>query len=400
MNNREIELCETFNSFQGEYPDIGGIYTFVRFSNCNFRCPWCHYEDGTSAYHDNIKSIHNMLVDNLYLRTFEPATAIDSRSYQDTFEPADVPYVLYQSTKVLYKSYIEFDAYIEFTIEGNITLKVSHDHMMYVRTDQYGNGTWKHAVDIQVGDRVLNSTNAWSKVVSKQVKAEDITLTSIKTSSGTYIYNNILHHNCDTDLSMKTKKVITNLSNIAENVFNTRGLLFTGGEPSLYEEETKLILEHISEIIANDESKSISRISVESNGTRINKYYSLVKSYVDTISAVQSRQVLFYYAWSPKMFDDEHLRRSIRTLEDYFDVDVMKDVYIKIVHTEEDESRIRNFLDTLVKKCDIDILNRTSLMPEGTDHKSILNNINKTYNLALKYGINISPRVHILSNFP
>jgi organic radical activating enzyme len=385
MNNREIELCETFNSFQGEYPDIGGIYTFVRFSNCNLRCPWCHYEDGTSTYYGNIKSLRNMLVDNLYLRTLDPTNA---------------PHVLYQNAKVLYKSYIEFDTYIEFIIEGNITLKVSYDHMLYVKTDEYSNGTWKHAVDIQLGDRVLNSTSGWSRVINKQIKAENITLTSIKTSTGTYIYNNILHHNCDTELSMRTKKIITNLSNIAENVFNTRGLLFTGGEPSLYEEETKLILEYISEIIAKDESKSISRISVESNGTRINKYYSLVKSYVDVISAVQSRQVLFYYTWSPKLFDDEHLRRSLRTLEDYFDVDVLKDVYIKIVHTEQDEGRIRNFLDTLVKKCDIDILNRTSLMPEGTDHKTILNNIAKTYNLALKYGINISPRVHILSNFP
>jgi organic radical activating enzyme len=384
MNNREIELCETFNSFQGEYPDIGGIYTFVRFSNCNLRCPWCHYEDGTSTYYGNIKSLRNMSVDNLYLKTLDRTNTS----------------VLYQNAKVLYKSYIEFDAYIEFIIEGNITLKVSYDHMLYVKTDKYGNGTWKHAVDIRTGDEVLNSINGWSRVINKQTKAEKITLTSIKTSTGTYIYNNILHHNCDTELSMKTKKIITNLSNIAENVFTTRGILFTGGEPSLYEEETKLILEYISEIIAKDESKSISRISVESNGTRINKYYSLVKSYVDIVSAIQSRQVLFYYTWSPKLFDDEHLRRSLRTLEDYFDVDVMKDVYIKIVHTEQDEGRIRNFLDTLVKKCDIDILNRTSLMPEGTDHKTILNNITKTYNLALKYGINISPRVHILSNFP
>jgi len=34
-------VCEMFRSIQGEGPNMGKPCTFIRFSGCNLRCPWC-----------------------------------------------------------------------------------------------------------------------------------------------------------------------------------------------------------------------------------------------------------------------------------------------------------------------------------------------------------------------
>ncbi len=41
MSTTEAQICEVFNSFQGEGPYIGERQTFIRFAGCNLTCQYC-----------------------------------------------------------------------------------------------------------------------------------------------------------------------------------------------------------------------------------------------------------------------------------------------------------------------------------------------------------------------
>lgn len=380
-----IELCQFFNSFQGEYPDIGGIYTFVRFIDCNLRCPWCHAENEAYDYVLNdeikVKSLVQINTNNSFIYSFDPVT--NSPTY----------------SKILSKAVVEFDSYVRLSFESGVILDVTYDHMLYVKNSALSQPDWVSSIEINTGDYVMSSSGSWIKVISKEVISNKKKFICIKTSTKTYTYAGILHHNCDTDVVMKTNKVYIKLDEILSNVMKTRGILFTGGEPALYYNEINTILLYLLQQI-NEDKLFLTRIGIETNGTRLIKLYNLLLSYVESISKVQVLKPLLFYVWSPKFYNDESTAFSFKILNEYFDHDTMKDLYIKIVYSKDTESTIKKFLDTLVNKCDSNIITRVSLMPQGITAEEILSNIKQTMEVCSSFGINISPRVHLLTNFP
>ncbi len=377
--NSEIKLCEYFESFQGEYPDIGGIYTFIRFSDCNMKCPWCHLEDGISQYksqNDHITTVHNYDERDLYLETIDENT---SRG---------------KYTKVIARNKFNFDAVVRIVLATCQAFIVSYDHMFLTPSG------WSNAVNLKPNDLVLSKSGSFIRIVHKEILTGDYELTSIKTDTHTYLYGNILHHNCDTDFQMQNKRIVVSLNEIKNSVSKTKGILFTGGEPGLYINEISLIMEYLIEQKFKDESLNIYRISIETNGTNMGKTYMLLEKYVNEIAKEQDIKPLYYFTWSPKFYNEKIIDFSFKLLENYFDSDVMKRSFIKLVLDDENERTLQEFMFRVFNKCDSNILTRISVMPSGSTIDEQLKNMSRTIDFCLKYGVNISPRVHILSRFP
>lgn len=380
MQSNEISLCELFESFQGEYPDIGGIYTFIRFSDCNMKCPWCHLEDGTTVYRTQnnfITSVHKYNESDLYLET------IDENSLQVKY------------AKVLARNKFIFDAVVKITLLTGQTFIVSYDHMFLT---QIG---WTNAVNLNEGDLIFSKSGSFIRISNKEILTGEYELTSIKTDTNTYLYGNVLHHNCDTVTQMKNKKITVPLQKILASIKNTKGILFTGGEPGLYTNEISLIMEYIIEQkIKSNFNSDIYRLSIETNGTNMGKIYALLENYVNEISKIQDVRPLYYFTWSPKFYDQKIIDFSSKLLDNYFDSDIMKRLFIKLVLDDDNEEVLRKFIEKILKNHDSNIITRISVMPAGSTVEEQLKNMKRTIDFCLVYGVNISPRVHILSNFP
>jgi organic radical activating enzyme len=160
-------------------------------------------------------------------------------------------------------------------------------------------------------------------------------------------------------------------------LYDLKTLTFTGGEPTLkrYRTQIKGFLEayRLDNVI----------ILIETNGSYLYETYEELKDVDENL----------YYIWSPKLFNDELLQKSIETLDKVHNVDGL---YIKPVVTNRTNGRIEQFL-TYVYEYNLNDV--TYLMPEAKTIEELKVNSRQAYELALKFKTHISPRLQVSYNF-
>ena len=388
-NIEEIEVCEVFNSLQGEYPDVGAPYTFIRFNTCNYSCPWCHKEsspdllyvlNGTPTH--SLESIMGISSDDYYLDT------------RNRFN------MIKETTKIISVRKFYFDAYCEIeTVDGRI-FQFSYDHMLL------SNHGWIKAIDIEPNTTKLisfthNDLDLGREVLvtRKDIRNALIQLVSLKTSTSSYIYGGLLHHNCDSaHIHNKDTYVKLKLSDIVQMVQHTKGLLFTGGEPGLSIDYMSLVLEYLKKCILTKSNGTLylNRLAVETNGTNMNETRKLLSKYQRHLAASGISPKIFI-TWSPKFYNEHVKNESIKNLHKLSN---MQDIYIKIVYDMDRKEYIDEFIELLCEHWGNQILTQVSLMPCGKTTDQIMENIHKVADVCKHYGINLSPRLHIALNIP
>ena len=385
-----FDVCHFFESFQGEFPDIGYHYTFVRFRKCNYKCPWCHYEDGNLTY----KVFYP--VNKQYLTS----TSIQSPHDFVTILTHDIDTDTSDYTEILNYDDVEFNMYYEITIQlpsTTRTFKVSPDHQFARVLSIVPNFTWEwtSASLLNVGDYILGIKNSRFQVINKALQTTPITLKAIKTASSTYVYGDIIHHNCDTEDIMTYGKVNVNFNDLLNSLHRTNGILFTGGEPSIYLSFIAMIMDFIIDNYTN-KGNILHRIAFESNGTNLKKLVEILDVYKDRIIQKQNQNIKAIYVWSPKFYDNMSANISFKTLEK----DIVKhpDVYIKLVYEKQTENILRSFIDKAVEIHGDEIRHKIAIMPEGDDSTKLLNKeyVKPCIVFAKNMKINFSTRLHIL----
>jgi len=384
--NDSIRVCEVFNSLQGEFPDVASPYTFIRLLDCNYKCPWCHYEDGVSTYN----------VNNIDITTIDDVRALE-HAFIRTIQPFNLQEVV---TRIQAATTYVFDAYVNIDLENGKNIKTSFDHSFLTK---HG---WAGAIDVLPNKTKIICYNGESSpkvtevlVTRKQVINEEIRLTSIKTENSTFIYNGIVHHNCDTADKLSKLSLNIKLGEIYEMVKKTRGILITGGEPTIKHnlQITKMILEYIAQSLKSDPQMYISRLAIETNGTNILSAIRLLGEY-----RLKLRQNGYmprvFISWSPKFYSEQVTAESLNYIKQISKNN--KDVFVKIVYKEENEEIISKFLEKIITTCGKDMLSKISFMPEATDKQQLLSKIPTVLKKCGEYGINFSPRLHILLDLP
>jgi len=405
----EILLAEAFNSIQGEFPDVGTPYTFVRFKACNLHCPFCV----------KLEDDKNFIV----FREDE----------NEWFETNDLQLILQnqfpilaahrQITYIEGASRFEFDHYYKITVRSldgieEHTFFVSFDHLFAtVFKEQYRCTQVNFPQDSITNPSVL-SRYQWTpaslldpeklyivgirgmyEIVDKQLIQDRITLEGLVTTTGTFVYGGVIHHNCDSALVMKEGKVRLKLDEIVSLVKETGSILFTGGEPGLYHAQIGSILDTLKNALRTKELSSIYALAMETNGYKLNESRQILLRFSDEISSVQGFKPAIRIAWSPKMYDDESLQFSLQVLKNLnFEIGPSDVVFVKPVYDEKNLERLQVFLDNLFDKFGERAKWCVGLMPEGATRDTLLdrNYIQRLLAFAKKYKIGISPRLHII----
>ncbi len=185
---------------------------------------------------------------------------------------------------------------------------------------------------------------------------------------------------CDTKIKMKASYpanyTLTQIQSIIDK--NKSGLMITGGEPTFGKQldQTIELLNSIKYSFAN----------VETNGYGLN---------ILMTSVLSNRKIKYIY--SPKIFNEKQLSMALNT----FNICMKKDLYIKLVITEndiEEGSLIRKFIE-LILDSNPNINPNFYLMPEGTTREKLIKNSGVVFDLCDKYKLNFSSRLHLIYNF-
>lgn len=165
------------------------------------------------------------------------------------------------------------------------------------------------------------------------------------------------------------KKVIEEFSGLCGN----RGLLITGGEPTIYNLDILNILQNIDYGFVN----------IETNGYKL-------KELIDLTKGDKYKKVKFIY--SPKKYNKSEQIP-------YLDVKGFDDerVYYKILVEDKLKDSVDSTLwDMTIHGFD---MNKVYLMPVGTTSEELKKNSPLLFDLAEKYKCNISSRLHLIYNF-
>ena len=199
---------------------------------------------------------------------------------------------------------------------------------------------------------------------------------------------------CDTKEAMWTKtSVFTSdyelYRKLGNLLSNTRNLLITGGEPGLYTTSISSIIDYlfVSDIF-------VETIQIETNGLLLDRWQDLYSSFRKSI--VYSLSNLLFVIWSPKFVSEEETEKNFTRLYETFNV--LKSItYIKLLDNPEWEQIVDSFIKLAVKLYGETVKKRISLMPvtknDTTEYKS-------TIEKCLKWGINLSPRLHLMLRVP
>lgn len=194
-----------------------------------------------------------------------------------------------------------------------------------------------------------------------------------------YKHCNLACSYCDTMIKMKqSAEGSYTLDELNEYISKTKGLMITGGEPSHEPNYNSTIrmLKYLDYQIAN----------IETNGAQIMRLLSDVNK-IQKLSPMKQIKIIY----SPKVFNQNSLATELGKISD-----VISDpkVFLKIVPVDE-------YSISLIEQVSIMAKNRSKvyLMPLGSDLEEIKNNWVQTIDLADKYNLNITPRMHISYNF-
>lgn len=187
---------------------------------------------------------------------------------------------------------------------------------------------------------------------------------------------------CDTWIKMKTSiEGLYSIDDINLALSKTRGLMLTGGEPTLENESgeiknltnTLLMIEHCDYQVAN----------IETNGFAIEILLNNMAIKKDKIVKIM---------YSPKIFSEKDYKLGIQKVKDVISHPC---VYLKIVAdktelTEQFIKEVASFTDSRSK---------IYLMPLGVTPEEIASNWVYCIDLADECNLNISTRMHIVHSF-
>jgi organic radical activating enzyme len=195
---------------------------------------------------------------------------------------------------------------------------------------------------------------------------------------------------CDTmenNLDMKTKPYT--YQDINDLVAKSNMLTFTGGEPSLYTSEMLDIADYI--VSANI---YLSNITIETNGVQLGNLYEFV-SQLSTI--IPNAQGLCRIVWSPKFYNKNLSDIMVGNLYDIFDP---KFTLIKLVSEPNELTAVENFISIALNTYGIKVKRNIAIMfHTDANDKYSDDNMHKAMEIATRYGVAISTRIHLEHNF-
>jgi organic radical activating enzyme len=191
---------------------------------------------------------------------------------------------------------------------------------------------------------------------------------------------------CDTLFKMK---------NCMEMAFDPMDLLhtlrrthynicFTGGEPTIYIDDIKTIIEeHKSGFLDNENSC----IHFETNGFNI-------KGIPELMIELDIPKEKYFIAYSPKFFNEKELKKNL----DFLTLNQTmfhRRYIIKLVVGEESVDLVDKYLSEVPPR----LVPLVYLMPEGVNKYQIGKNMVYVGELSKKYDVNISDRLHVIHSF-
>jgi organic radical activating enzyme len=185
---------------------------------------------------------------------------------------------------------------------------------------------------------------------------------------------------CDTWIKMKTTTEGSySIEDINIALQKTKGLMLTGGEPTL---ETDSV-HNLTSTLKMIKYCNYQALNVETNGCNI-------ETLLEKIEYPKNSSVKIMY--SPKVFNEKMYKTEFEKIKKVINHPL---VYIKIV--ADKTQLVDKFIREISKLTDDK--NKIYLMPMGTTNEEIESNWVYTINLADECNINISTRMHIVHSF-
>lgn len=189
--------------------------------------------------------------------------------------------------------------------------------------------------------------------------------------------NRVEHKNpcnwCDTLVKMRVSPEAEYSAQEIQDILDDQkcGLMITGGEPTWdpYLKNTIFLLNKLKYSVAN----------VETNGYRLIELVD--KTYDDKIK----------YIYSPKVFQATEVDKELKTVQW---AKAFPNIFIKMVFTGSEIDNL--FLENIL---DLEINDRIYLMPQGCSRDELLRNTPLVLDVAEKFKVNISTRMHLMFEF-
>jgi len=191
---------------------------------------------------------------------------------------------------------------------------------------------------------------------------------------------------CDTRLKMKmnTEFEVTKEQLLSALNSTNYSLCITGGEPGLYLNQIKEILDNFK----------LNHLEIETNGLNLRQLGDMLISYKE-----KHPDCYISINLSPKFWDESSLVNYIDLL-DKIKMQIVNLINVKLVVSIENKELTDKFLMIMRKnELHIKYSNKIFLMPMGTNMSQIMENSSACIDLAAKYFLNITARIHILYNF-
>jgi len=191
---------------------------------------------------------------------------------------------------------------------------------------------------------------------------------------------------CDTWIKMKTSiEGSYSINDINQALSKTKGLMITGGEPTM---DSGLGSDNFYQTMSMISECEYQVVNVETNGCNIIEF---LKKLDNTV--LRSDQIV-KVMYSPKTFNEEDVTKEYEKVKSVIE---HPDVYLKIVAdtTQLTESFIKKVAALTVSGNKSKIY----LMPLGVTPEEIAKNWDYCINLADDLDLNISTRMHIMNQF-
>lgn len=206
---------------------------------------------------------------------------------------------------------------------------------------------------------------------------------------------------CDTGYALRKdagkkytiSKILKDIEKLSEENM-CKHLVFTGGEPLLYQDEIREIWNEFY-----DSSKFTSSCDIETNGS-----LGVSGEFLD-----DTRETLLSFVISPK-FHQEYSVKLLGSLQEYYEDDDDNELsswlyrapfFLKFVYSDEESGR--TILRVLYPGRPYNIeripfpRSKIWIMPEGTTREKQLELQEEVVKFCLEHGFNFSPRIHILT---
>ena len=181
-------------------------------------------------------------------------------------------------------------------------------------------------------------------------------------------------------------------SEIVDLVQKSKLLTFTGGEPSLYIEE----MIDIIGLVLSENNIFLNQVTIETNGVELEKF-NIIHNHIASIG-VSNPNRLLTIVWSPKLYSPQLRSLALTNLYDSFNPSYM---VIKLVSEPADLNWIsETFIPSAINAHGFKNAKNICIMFKTDKEKKYdEQNIQQVLQIASKYNICISSRLHLEHNF-